>query len=96
MGCMELSSSCCTEINIHIDFRLLSQGISLVSFKEVKPLVLYSVEHGIAMEPMKGKCASSRVVLGYTELFCIPEVTAVFLSSCDSFPGDSLVFHQAH
>ena len=26
------------------------------------------------MEPMKGKCASSRVDLGYTELFCIPEV----------------------
>ena len=43
------------------------------------------------MEPMKGKCASSRVVLGYTELFCIPGVTAVFLMSCDSFPGDSLV-----
>ena len=38
------------------------------------PLVLYSVEHGIAMEPMKGKWASSRVDLGYTELFCIPEV----------------------
>ena len=26
------------------------------------------------MEPMKGKMASSRVDLGYTELFCIPEV----------------------
>ena len=53
--------------------------------KEVKSLVLYDVEHVIAMEPMKGKWASSRVVLGYTELFYIPEVTAVFLSSCDSF-----------
>ena len=42
--------------------------------KEVKPLVLHSVEHGIAMEPMKRKWASSRVDLGYTELFCIPEV----------------------
>ena len=42
--------------------------------KEVKPLVLYSVEHGIDMEPIKGKWASSRVDLGYTELFCIPEV----------------------
>ena len=30
-GCMELSSSCCTEINIHIDLRLLSQGISVIS-----------------------------------------------------------------
>ena len=31
------------------------------------------MEHGIAMEPMKGKWASSRVDVGYTELFCIPE-----------------------
>ena len=64
--------------------------------KEVKPLVLYDVENGIAMEPMKGKWASSRFDLGYTELFCITEVISVFLSSCDSFLGDSLVFHQAH
>ena len=52
-------------------------GVSenLCSFlKEVKPLALYSLEHGIAMEQMKGKWASSRVDLGYTELFCIPEV----------------------
>ena len=48
--------------------------------KQVKPLVLYDVEHGIAMEPMKGKWASSRIYLGYKELFCIPDVTAVFLS----------------
>ena len=60
------------------------------------PLVLYNVEHGIAMEPMKGKWVSTQVYLAYTELFCIPEVTAVFLSSCDSGLGDSLVFHQAH
>ena len=64
--------------------------------KKVKPLVLYDVEHGIAMEPMKGKWASSQVDLGYTELFCIPEVTGVFLSSCDSGLGDPLMFHQAH
>ena len=62
----------------------------------MKPLLLYDVEHVIAMEPMKGKWASSRVDLGYTELFYIPEVTAVFLSSCDSVDGDFLVFHQAH
>ena len=36
------------------------------------------------MEPMKGKWASSRV---YTELFCIPEVTSVFFSSCDTVMG---------
>ena len=59
-------------------------GVSgnLCSFlKEFNPLVVYDVEHSIAMEPMKWKWASSRVDLGYTELFCIPEVTAVFLSS---------------
>ena len=48
------------------------------------------------MEPMKGIWVSSLVDLGYTEIFCIREVTAVFLSSCDSLLGDSLVFHQAH
>ena len=31
MRCMENSSSCCTDINIHIDLRLLSQLISVVS-----------------------------------------------------------------
>ena len=54
------------------------------------------MEHGIAMEPMKGKRDSFRGDLGYTELFCIPEVTAVFLSSCDSGLGDFLMFSQAH
>ena len=39
------------------------------------------------MEPMKGKWVSSRVYLGYTELFSIPEVPAVFLSSCERFLG---------
>ena len=34
MGCMELSSSCCTEINIHIDLRWVSQGISVVSSRK--------------------------------------------------------------
>ena len=54
------------------------------------------MEHGIAMEPMKGKLDSSGVDLGYTELFCILEVTAVFFSFCDSVLGNSLVFHQAN
>ena len=57
---------------------------------------MYAVDHGIAMEPMNGKWGSSRVDLGYTKLFCIPEVTSVFILYCDSGLGDSLVFHQAH
>ena len=47
------------------------------------------------METMKGKWASFRLDFQYSELLCIPEVTAVFLSYCDSDVGDSLVFHQA-
>ena len=54
---------------------------------EVKPLVLYAVEHGIAMEQMRGRWASSCVDFGYTELFCIPELTSEFISSCDSVLG---------
>ena len=73
MWCMEVSSRCCAEMNIHIDLRRVSENFC--SFlKEFTPLVLYSVEHGIAMEPIKGKWASSRVDLVYTELLCIPEL----------------------
>ena len=65
---MELSSSCCTEINIHIDLRLVSQLIS--SFlMEIKPLFLFDVKHGIAMETMKVKWASSRVDWGTLSYF---------------------------
>ena len=62
--------------------------------KEVKPLVLYAVEHGIAMEQMRWKWASSCVDFGYTDLFCITELAPEFISSCDSVLGDSLVFYQ--
>ena len=34
MGCMELSSSCCTDINIHIVLRRVSQGISVDSSRK--------------------------------------------------------------
>ena len=75
----------------------LATGVSgnLCQFhKEVKPLVLYGVEDGIAIEQMRVKFASSCVDFGYTELFCIPELTSEFISSCDSVLGDSLVFYQ--
>ena len=49
----------------------------------------------MASGPMQGKWVSSRVDLGYTDLFCIREVTSVFFSSYDSVLGDSLQFHQA-
>ena len=55
--------------------------------KEGKPLVLCAVDHGIAMEQMRGKWASSSVDFSYTELFCIPELTSEFISSLTVFLG---------
>ena len=46
----------------------------------------------MVMEPMQGKLASSQLDFEYTEQFCIPGVTSVFFSSCDSVFGDSLEF----
>ena len=48
------------------------------------------------METMQGKLASSQIDLGYTDVFCVPEVTSVFFWSCDSVLGDSLEFSQAN
>ena len=64
--------------------------------KDVKPLVVYDVDCEMAMDSMNGKCASYCVDLGYTNLFCILEVTSVFFSCCDSVLGDSLQFHQGN
>ena len=64
--------------------------------KDVNPLVFYDVECEMAMDSMKGKCASSLFDLGYTNLFCIPEVTSVFFSCCDSVLGYSLQLHQGN
>ena len=62
--------------------------------KEVKSLVLYAVEHGIAKEQMRGKWDASCVDFGFTELFCIRELTSDLISSCHSVLGDSLEFYQ--
>ena len=62
--------------------------------KGVKPLVLCDVDRGVVMEPMQGKLASSQIDFGYSEQFCIPGVTSVFFSACDSVFGDSLEFNQ--
>ena len=47
----------------------------------------------MVMEPVQGKLASSQFDLGHTDLFCIPEVTSWFCSSCDSVVRDSLEFN---
>ena len=67
-----------------------------IVIKDVKTLVVYDVECEMSMDSMKGKCASSCVGLAYTCQFCVPEVTSVFFSSCDSLVGYSLEFNQAN
>ena len=64
--------------------------------KEVKALVMYDVERGMAVEPMQWKQVSTPVDLGSTELFCILVVTSVSFLTCDSALGDSLEFHQTN
>ena len=64
--------------------------------KGVKPLLLNDVDRGVVLEPMQEKSASSQVDFVYTEQFCIPGLTSVFFSSCDSVVGDSLAFNQAN
>ena len=77
----------------------LQMGVSgnlRIVVKYVKRFVVYDLKCEMAMDSMKGKCDSSWVDLGYTNLFGIPEVTSVFFSCCDSVLGDSLQFHQGN
>ena len=77
----------------------LEMGVSgnlWIVVKDVKTLVVYDVEWETAMDSMHGKCALSWVDLRYTNQFCVPEVTSVFFSSCDSVVGDSLEFNQGN
>ena len=57
---------------------------------------MYHEDRRMVMEPMQGKLTSSQFDLGHTDLFCIPEVTSGFFSSCDSVVDDSLEFNQAN
>ena len=47
--------------------------------KEVKPLVVFDGECRMALDPRQGNQVSSRVDLGYTELFRVAVVTSVSL-----------------
>ena len=44
--------------------------------KEFKPHVVFDGECGMPLEPMHGNQASSRVDLGYSELFRVAAVTS--------------------
>ena len=57
---------------------------------------MYDEDSGMIVEPMQGKLASSQFDLGHTDLFCVPEVTSGFFSSCDRVVGDALEFNQAN
>ena len=44
--------------------------------KEVKPLLMFDGEHGMALEPMQGNWASSGVDWGYTAPIHVAAVTS--------------------
>ena len=46
--------------------------------KEIKPLVVYDVQQGIALEPVEGNRMSFHIDMGYPKLFYIPAVKSVF------------------
>ena len=62
--------------------------------KEVKPFDVLHGECVMTMVPMQGIRASSRVDLGYTELFHVVAVTSGSLQNCDSVLEDYLEFHR--
>ena len=47
--------------------------------KEVNPLLVFDGERRMALEPMQGNRASSRIDLGYMELVRVASVTSGFL-----------------
>ena len=44
----------------------------------MKPLVVFDGEGGMALEAIHGNRLTSRVDLGYTELFHVPVVTSLY------------------
>ena len=46
---------------------MVVSGNLLRFLKGVKPLVPYDVDHGVVLEPMQGKLATSQLDFGYTE-----------------------------
>ena len=59
---------------------------------------MYDEDRGMVMQPMQGKLTSSQSQfdLEHTDLFCVPEVTLGFFSSCDSVVRDFLELNQAN
>ena len=76
LGCTELFSSCSAEIAAPLFLRqCLRESLELP--EEVKPIVVYDMKQGLALEPIQWNWDSSRFDLGYTELFHIPAMISV-------------------
>ena len=56
---------------------MVVSGNLWICLKEVKTIVMYDVECGMAVEPVQRNHGSSRFDLGYTKVFCIPALTSV-------------------
>ena len=71
----ELYSTCGTELGVPLNLgRCYRQSLEFP--KEVNPLVVFDEEQGMALEPIQGIRASSRVNFGYTELFRVSAGTS--------------------
>ena len=90
---MELSSSCCAEMNIHIDLRRASQRISLVSSRKSSHLYCILWITGYLWSQWKGMGFISSWFWVHWAFFHSWGASG-FISFCDSVPGDSLAFHQ--
>ena len=67
-GCTELSPSCCVEIGVPLDKTGVSENL-WSCLEEVKPLFMYVLQGGMALEPMQENRPSSPVDLQYTNYF---------------------------
>ena len=93
MWCVELSSRCCAEMNIHIDSRWVSQRISVVSWSKSSHLycTLWNMD---SYGTNEGEMSFISSWFGVHQTILHSWGASGFISFFDSFPGDSLVFHQ--
>ena len=95
MGWTDLSSCCFTEIDVPLDWdRCRRESLDFRKGCQAPCCIWCRTWDGYGANA--GKCASSWVDFGYTNLFFIPEVTSLFFSSCNSVVGDSIEFHQGN
>ena len=85
--------NCCAEMNIHIDLRRVSQRISVVSSRRSSHLYCILWNMAYLWSQWRGNGFIS-IWFGVHRAILHSRCASVFISFCDSVPGDSLVFNQ--